>query len=88
MSNDMENKNNSRAGSEWAPAKHIRETRGITAPSLRRLSDFGLIRTSNIIRPGQTRGIRLYSVEDVDRLIVRSIQLPPVQDEDFIPLGE
>ena len=59
---------------EWAKAKNIRETRGITAPQLQRYAADGLIRTSNIRRPGQTRGIRLFSMADVDRLIEASVE--------------
>lgn len=65
---------NKKAVPEWAAAKQIRETRGITAPQLRRYSDSGMIRTSNIVRPGQTRGIRLFNVGDIDRLIEASIE--------------
>ncbi len=63
-----------RAGSEWAAAKLIRETRGFSAPQLRRYANEGLIRTSSIRRPGQVRGIRLYNVGDLDRLIEASIE--------------
>lgn len=63
-----------RARSDWASAKLILETRGITAPQLRRYAADGLIRTSNILRPGQSRGKRLYNVGDVDRLIEVSIE--------------
>ena len=59
---------------EWAKAKTIRETYGITAPQLRRYAEDGLIRTSNIQRPGQTRGIRLFSMADLDRLIESSVE--------------
>jgi hypothetical protein len=67
-------KTDKRATSEWAAAKHIRETRGISAPQLRRYAGEGLIRTSNIRRTEQLRGIRLYNVRDIDRLIELSIE--------------
>ena len=63
-----------RTTAEWAKAKLIRETHGITAPQLRRYAEAGLIRTSNIRRPGQTRGTRLFSMADVDRLIESSVE--------------
>lgn len=63
-----------RARSDWTSAKLIQETRGITAPQLRRYAADGLIRTSNILRPGYARGTRLYNVVDLDTLIERSIQ--------------
>lgn len=66
--------NDMRARSDWASAKLILETRGITAPQLRRYAVDGLIRTSNILRPGYARGTRLYNVVDLDELIERSIQ--------------
>jgi hypothetical protein len=75
MSKDMSNKNNTRAEFEWTKAKQILETRGITAPQLRRYAADGLIRTSNILRPGQTRGTRLYNVRDLDRMIEMSIEV-------------
>ena len=59
---------------DWAKAKTIRETHGITAPQLRRYAEDGLIRTSNILRPGQTRGTRLFSMADVDRLVEASVE--------------
>jgi DNA-binding transcriptional MerR regulator len=69
----MHTKNNKETMAQWAKARSIRETRGISAPQLRRYADEGLIRTSNILRPGQTRGIRLFNVQDIDRLIEASI---------------
>lgn len=68
---------NMRARSDWASAKLILETRGITAPQLRRYAADGLIRTSNILRPGYARGTRLYNVVDLDALIERSIAEQP-----------
>lgn len=34
----------------------------------------GLIRTSHIKRPGQTRGVRLFHLGDIERLIADSIE--------------
>jgi hypothetical protein len=59
---------------EWQRAKYFRTNRGLTAPQLTRYAEDGLIRTSHIRRPGQTRGVRLYHVGDVDRLITESIE--------------
>ena len=59
---------------EWGRAKAIRESRGLTAPQLRRYADDGLIRTSHIRRPGQTRGVRLFHIGDIDALIAASIE--------------
>ena len=70
----MNDSTHNRTTAEWAKAKLIRETHGITAPQLRRYAEDGLIRTSNIRRPGQTRGIRLFNVADVDRLIAASVE--------------
>ena len=70
----MKNRTTTDPKAEWAKAKNIRETRGITAPQLRRYAADGLIRTSNIRRPGQTRGIRLFCMADVDRLIEASVE--------------
>jgi hypothetical protein len=69
--NDTTN-NNTKAA--WSKAKSIRETHGITAPQLRRYAQAGMIRTSNLRLPGQTRGSRLFNMEDVDRLIEKSIE--------------
>lgn len=71
-------KNDIKAMPEWASAKLIHETRGITAPQLRRYAREGLIRTSNILRPGHARGKRLFNVIDLDNLIERSIEPCPV----------
>lgn len=65
---------NMRAKSDWASAKLIQVTRGITAPQLRRYAADGLIRTSNILRPGYARGARLYNVFDLDALIERFVE--------------
>lgn len=59
---------------EWARAKAIRVSRGLTAPQLMRYAEDGLIRTSHIRRPGQTRGIRLFHLGDIDALIAASIE--------------
>ena len=59
---------------QWARSSKIKETRSISAPQLRRYAAEGLIRTSNICRPGQTRGTRLFNVMDLDKLIEASIQ--------------
>ncbi len=61
---------------QWATAKRICEAFGITTPQLRRYAAEGLVKTSNICRPGQTRGIRLFNVLDLDRLIHDSIEQP------------
>ena len=70
----MLTKTNKKTNAEWAKAKTIRETHGITAPQLRRYAEDGLIRTSNILRPGQIRGTRLFSMADVDRLVEASVE--------------
>jgi hypothetical protein len=70
----MNDKAHTRTTAEWAKAKLIRETHGITAPQLRRYAEDGLIRTSNIRRPGQTRGIRLFNVADIESLIAASVE--------------
>lgn len=59
---------------EWGRAKQIRKSHGLTAPQLTRYAEDGLIRTSHIRRPGQTRGVRLYHVGDIDLLIATSIE--------------
>lgn len=59
---------------EWRRAKSIRASHGLTAPQLMRYADDGLIRTSHIRRPGQTRGIRLFHMGDIDALITASIE--------------
>ena len=69
--NDMMHHND---GREWAKAKYIFETRGISSLQLHRYAADGLIRTSNILRPGRLRGSRLFNVADVDDLIERSIE--------------
>jgi hypothetical protein len=61
---------------EWSRAKPIRLSHGFTFPQLIRLARDGLIRTSHIRRPGQTRGVRLFNVFDLDRLITESIEPP------------
>ena len=59
---------------QWAKSSKIKEIRGFSAPQLRRYADEGLIRSSNIRRPGQTRGTRLFNILDLDKLIESSIQ--------------
>jgi hypothetical protein len=59
---------------EWARAKAIRASHGLTAPQLMRYAGDGLIRTSHIRRPGQTRGIRLFHIGDINALIAASIE--------------
>ena len=58
----------------WAQARMIRNRFGISAPQLARYSSQGMIRTSNIRRPGQSRGIRLFHVGDVVELISKNIE--------------
>ena len=65
---------------EWARAKLIRQCKGITAPQLGRYAADGLIRSSHIRRPGQTRGVRLYHVGDLEKLINASIKDHSIQD--------
>ena len=78
--------NNKRATTEWSPAKLIRKTYGITAPQLRRYAKEGMIRSSNIRRPGQVRGIRLFNVGDIDKLIEASIE--PASGFKSVPIAE
>jgi hypothetical protein len=61
---------------EWSRAKAIRASRGFTFPQLIRFAQDGLIRTSHIRRPGQTRGVRLFHVGDLDRLIEANVEVP------------
>lgn len=61
---------------EWSRAKSIRATHGFTFPQLIRLAKDGLIRTSHVKRPGQTRGVRLFHLGDLDRLILESVEPP------------
>jgi hypothetical protein len=57
---------------EWAQAKYFKPTFG---PSqLSRFAADGLIRTSSVKRPGQTRGVRLFHVGDVQALIRNGIE--------------
>ncbi len=41
-----------------------------------RYADEGLIRTSHVKRPGQTRGIRFFHLGDLHQLISAGIQTP------------
>lgn len=59
---------------EWSRAKSIRASHGFTFPQLIRLAHDGLIRTSHVRRPGQTRGCRLFNLRDLERLILDSIE--------------
>lgn len=59
---------------EWSRAKQIRVRFGLTSPQLTRYAAEGLIRTSAVRRPGQSRGIRLFHVGDIERLITSSIE--------------
>jgi len=60
---------------DWAQAKPIRRNYGLTAPQLGRYAQEGLIQTSHIRRPGQTRGVRLYNITDIERLIEDGIEM-------------
>ncbi len=59
---------------EWGRAKLIRSSYGFTFPQLMRYVEDDLIRTSHIRRPGQTRGVRLFHLGDIDRLIDANIE--------------
>jgi hypothetical protein len=61
---------------EWARAKALRSK--FSFPQLLRLAQDGLIRTSHIRRPGQTRGVRLFHVGDLNALIAESVEPPRV----------
>lgn len=61
---------------EWARAKSIRQNYGLTAPQLGRYAQEGLIQTSHVRRPGQTRGVRLYNLTDIESLIADGIEMP------------
>lgn len=61
---------------QWARAKSLRQTHGFTAPQLVRYAQAGLIRSSHIRRPGQSRGVRLFNLSDLDRLIADNIDNP------------
>jgi len=62
---------------QWGRAKSLRQTHGFTAPQLMRYAQAGLIRSSHIKRPGQSRGVRLFHLGDIDRLISDNIDNPP-----------
>jgi hypothetical protein len=62
----------------WSRAKPIFKSRGITFPQLIRYAQDNLVRTSHIRRPGQTRGIRLFHLGDIDRLISENIETPKI----------
>jgi hypothetical protein len=61
---------------QWSRAKPILASRGITAPQLMRYAQDKLVRTSHIRRPGQTRGVRLFHLGDIDALITANIETP------------
>lgn len=63
---------------QWKRAKEFKQLYGISPAQLKRYSDAKLIRTSHIRRPGQTRGIRLFSLTDIDRLIAEGEPPDPV----------
>ena len=54
---------------EWAQAKYFNLVYGMGPAQLGRYARDGLIRTTSIRRPGQKRGIRLYSLADMNSLI-------------------
>jgi hypothetical protein len=58
----------------WGRAKLARASYGLSAPQLARYADENLIRTSHIRRTGQTRGVRLYNFDDIERLILNGIE--------------
>lgn len=60
----------------WGRAKLARAYYGFTAPQLMRYATEGLIRTSHVRRPGQTRGVRLYNFDDLEQLILKGIEPP------------
>lgn len=57
----------------WARPRAIRTAFGLTATQLARYATDGLIRTAHVIRPGQTRGVRLYHLADIQKLITSNI---------------
>lgn len=59
--------------SEWSRAKPLRAL-GYTPPQLMRFAAAGLIRTSHIRLPGQSRGIKLYHVGDLEQLVAAGIE--------------
>jgi hypothetical protein len=59
--------------SEWSRAKPLKP-KGYSAPQLARYADSGLIRSAHIKLPGQKRGIRLFNVLDLKRLLNNSIE--------------
>jgi DNA-binding transcriptional MerR regulator len=71
--------NSKSESAEWARARVLRSRFGLTAPQLARYAQENLIRSSHIRRPGQTRGVRLYHVGDIERLIDSNLQGGEVQ---------
>lgn len=61
----------------WGRAKSIRKSHGFTAAQLARYAADGMIRTSHIRRPGQTRGVRLFHLGDLDSLIENCVEPGP-----------
>ena len=61
---------------QWSRAKLIKHLNGTSSAQLYRYAQSGMIRTSHIRRPGQTRGVRLYSLTDVEQLIDDGIESP------------
>ena len=59
--------------SDWKRAKPLRLL-GYSTPQLVRWAAAGLIRSSHIRLPGQTRGIRLYHVGDLKQLVAKGIE--------------
>jgi len=68
------NKHSRHAQQEWTRAKKIWQLYGLSAPQLMRYARQGLIRTSHIRRPGQTRGVRFFDIGDIERLIAASVE--------------
>lgn len=65
---------------EWSRAKPIRTSYGFSFPQLMRYAEEDLIRTSHIRRPGQTRGVRLFHLGDLEKLINASIEDHAIRD--------
>ena len=72
----MKNTNTANTAPRWSRAKLIKKLVGISSAQLYRFAQSGMIRTSNLRRPGQTRGVRLYSLTDVEQLIDDGIEIP------------
>ena len=72
----MKNTNTANTAPRWSRAKLIKNLNGVSSAQLYRYAQNGMIRTSNLRRPGQTRGVRLYSLTDVEQLIDDGIESP------------